>query len=176
MKKNGEFTVNIGLVEKQRAVAGVILAPAREKIWGGAAGGAWMAEVHGIGAYERRSIAVQTSRSPKVVASRSHGHAALQSLMDAFGATENLSVGSALKFGLLAEGTAQLYPRLTPTAEWDTAAGQAILEAAGGAMLSIDGEPMRYGKRLESFINPMFVAASDLALARACAARMRALV
>ena len=176
IKKNGEFSVNIGLVDRGKVISGIVLAPALGKIWGGSDDGAWVAEVHGIECGIPQKIAVQSATPPRFVGSRSHGHAAFNSLLREFGGTENLSVGSALKFCLVAEGAAQLYPRLTPTSEWDTAAGQAVLEAAGGTLITLSGTSLVYGKQLESFINPMFVAAVSAPLARACAAKMRALV
>jgi 3'(2'), 5'-bisphosphate nucleotidase len=87
-----------------------------------------------------------------------------------------VSVGSSLKFCLLARGDAQLYPRFTPTCEWDTAAGQAVLEAAGGAVVTLDGESMRYGKGELGFLNPYFVAAASLELAQQTAEEMRNLL
>ena len=86
---------------------------------------------------------------------------------------EDVSVGSSLKFCLVAAGQAQLYPRFTPTSEWDTAAGQAVLEAAGGAVLTLDGQPLTYGKGGDN-LNPFFIAAASPALATQGAAAMRA--
>jgi 3'-phosphoadenosine 5'-phosphosulfate (PAPS) 3'-phosphatase len=88
----------------------------------------------------------------------------------------DVSVGSSLKFCLLARGDAQLYPRFTPTCEWDTAAGQAVLEAAGGAVLTLDGQRLAYGKSMTRFLNPYFVAASSHDLAARAAVEMQALV
>jgi 3'(2'), 5'-bisphosphate nucleotidase len=110
------------------------------------------------------------------VASRSHGHAALEQLCRTLDVESDVSVGSSLKFCLLARGDAQLYPRFTPTCEWDTAAGQAVLEAAGGAVVTLDGAPMRYGKGELKFLNPYFVAAASLDLAEQGAAEMRRLL
>jgi 3'(2'), 5'-bisphosphate nucleotidase len=89
---------------------------------------------------------------------------------------DDVSVGSSLKFCLLAQGDAQLYPRFTPTCEWDTAAGQAVLEAAGGAVLTLDGQPLRYGNDGRDYLNPFFVAAASTELAQAAAAEMRRLL
>ena len=93
-------------------------------------------------------------------------------LCDALDVQSDVSVGSSLKFCLLARGDAELYPRFTPTCEWDTAAGQAVLEAAGGAVVTLDGERLRYGKGELAFLNPYFVAAGGLELARRGAAEM----
>jgi 3'(2'), 5'-bisphosphate nucleotidase len=88
----------------------------------------------------------------------------------------DVSVGSSLKFCLLARGDAQLYPRFTPTCEWDTAAGQAVLEAAGGVVLTLDGKPLRYGKGDLQFLNPFFVAAANAELAQRAAKVMGTLL
>ena len=94
---------------------------------------------------ERLKLHTVTDGPVKVVASRSHGHQALEGFCETFRVVDDVSVGSSLKFCLVARGAAQLYPRFTPTCEWDTAAGQAVLEAAGGAVLALDGSPLRYG-------------------------------
>lgn len=176
VQRNGEFTVNIALVEAGIPVAGVVLAPELGTLYAGDAAGAWMQDKDGIPAGERRPIQVAASGPVNVVASRSHGHAALKTLVEELGIAEDVSVGSSLKFGLLATGRARLYPRFGPTCEWDTAAGQAVLEAAGGTVIDIDGTPLRYGRPERSFLNPMFVAASDPDLAARCAALMRSLI
>ncbi len=174
--RNGEFTVNIALVEAGKPVSGVVLAPALGTLYAGDAAGAFTQEIADMSAGERRRIQVATSGPVNVVASRSHGHAALKTLIEDLGIAEDVSVGSSLKFCLLASGRARLYPRFGPTCEWDTAAGQAVLEAAGGTVIDIDGAPMRYGRPERSFLNPMFVAASDADLAARCATRMRDLI
>jgi 3'(2'), 5'-bisphosphate nucleotidase len=134
LKRNGEFTVNIALIENGRPTHGVVIAPAR-----------------------------------------SHGHGALEGFCETFDVVDDVSVGSSLKFCLVARGEAQLYPRFTPTAEWDTAAGQAVLEAAGGLVLQLDGAPMRYGKGGDN-LNPFFIAAASPDLATRGAAEMRKLL
>lgn len=176
LKRNGEFTVNIALVESGRPVAGVVLAPASGALFGGDSLGAFAAQVENGIAGPRHRIAVATGGPLRIVASRSHGHVALSALCDSMQVAQDVSVGSSLKFCLLAEGKAQLYPRFTPTCEWDTAAGQAVLEAAGGAVVTIDGEPMRYGHAERRFLNPFFAAAASLDLARATAAEMGRLI
>jgi 3'(2'), 5'-bisphosphate nucleotidase len=110
----------------------------------------------------------------RIVASRSHGHAALAPLAARLGMSETVHMGSSLKTCVVARGDAQLYPRIGPTWEWDTAAGQAILEAAGGALLTVDGAPLTYGARGD-YLNPSFVAASTAELARRAAAAIREL-
>ena len=176
IKRNGEFTVNIALVEQGRPVMGVVLAPASGEIFVGDADGAWAGKIANGVVAGREAIKVGLSQRPKIVASRSHGHAALAQLCQTLDVDSDVSVGSSLKFCLLARGDAQLYPRFTPTCEWDTAAGQAVLEAAGGAVLTLDGAPMRYGKRELKFLNPYFVAAASLELAQTGASEMRRLI
>lgn len=173
LKRNGEFTVNIALIEAGRPTHGIVLAPATGDTFVGGPGGAW--EITGTG----EQIALRTRRDGdmKVVASRSHGHVALEGFCTTFSVMEDVSVGSSLKFCLLARGEAQLYPRFTPTCQWDTAAGQAVLEAAGGRVLAIDGKPLRYGDTGDrDFLNPFFIAAADDELAERGAAEMRRLV
>ncbi len=176
IKRNGEFTVNIALVELGRPVMGVVLAPASGEIFVGDRAGAWAGKVINEVVIERQAIKVELLRRPRIVASRSHGHAALEQLCHTLEVESDVSVGSSLKFCLLARGDAQLYPRFTPTCEWDTAAGQAVLEAAGGAVLTLDGAPMRYGKGELKFLNPYFVAAASLELAQTGANEMRRLI
>ena len=176
IKRNGEFTVNIALVEAGVPVLGVVLAPATGETFIGDATGAWFCVVTNGVASERRSMTVASAAPLRIVASRSHGHAALEKLCETLDVESDVSVGSSLKFCLLARGDAQLYPRFTPTCEWDTAAGQAVLEAAGGAVVTLDGEPMRYGKHELSFLNPYFVAAASMELAQRAAEKMRQLI
>ena len=172
IKRNGEFTVNIALVEHGVPVMGVVLAPATGETFVGDARGAYFCNtLSGIVA-ERRVISVASVTPLRIVASRSHGHAALATLCETLEIESDMSVGSSLKFCLLARGDAQLYPRFTPTCEWDTAAGQAVLEAAGGAVVTLDGARLAYGKGDLGFLNPYFVAASSTELARRAAAEM----
>lgn len=176
IKRNGEFTVNIALVEHGRPTMGVVLAPATGEVFAGDARGAWQARMDNGAIGPRQTISVRAQARPRIVASRSHGHAALEQLCRSLDVEADVSVGSSLKFCLLARGEAQLYPRFTPTCEWDTAAGQAVLEAAGGAVVTLDGAPMRYRKHQDGFLNPYFVAASSLALAQKAAGEMAALL
>lgn len=157
---NGEFTVNIALVEEGRSVLGVVYAPAIDSLyWGGPGFGAWRC----IG---NASVAIRVSERNdgsvcRVVASRSHLNAATQELIDRLGPVQLVQAGSSLKFCRIAEGGADVYPRLAPTCEWDTAAAQAVLEGAGGVVLDLQGQPLRYGK--PSVLNPSFVAAGSTA-------------
>lgn len=156
ISRNGEFTVNIALIENGRPTLGVVLAPALDRLFAGAVGhGAFIEDANG-----RRPIAVRAvpEAGLTVVASRSHGDAAA---LDAFLAGRQVAelrgAGSSLKICLIAAGEADLYPRLGRTMEWDIAAGHAVLAAAGGQLTRIDGTPLRYGK--PDFANPHFVAA-----------------
>jgi 3'(2'), 5'-bisphosphate nucleotidase len=173
IKRNGEFTVNIALCEGGRPVMGVVLAPATGALYWGSPDGAFAGSFAGGAVTAQRRIAVDAGKPLRIVASRSHGHAALQVIAARLGVVEDVSIGSSLKFCLLAEGRAQLYPRLTPTCEWDTAAGQAVLEAAGGVVLRLDGDPLDCGHPERDFLNPFFIAAADRDLALAALVEMR---
>jgi len=168
VKRNGEFTVNIALIENGRATHGVIVAPASGATFVGGPEGAFEIDYRG----ERTRMHTNGHHPLKVVASRSHAQAGLKRFCDALLVVDDVSVGSSLKFCLLARGDAQLYPRFSPTSEWDTAAGQAILEAAGGAVVTLDGAPLTYG-RGGDHLNPNFMAAASPELAAQGAAEMR---
>ena len=155
VKGNGEFTVNIGLVEQGRPVLGVIHIPTRRRGYAGI-----VATRHVVAADEDgpdRAIAARPvpARDLVVVASRSHRTPELEAYIARLPVKSSASAGSSLKFCLVAEGSADVYPRLGRTMEWDTAAGQAIVEAAGGRVHLIDGGPLTYGKA--GFENPNFV-------------------
>jgi 3'(2'),5'-bisphosphate nucleotidase len=175
LKRNGEFTVNIALCEAGLPVRGVVLAPASGDIFWGGREGAFAGRVAGRTVTGVRRIGVVDHGPMRVVASRSHGSAMLATLCDRMGVAEDVSVGSSLKFCLLADGKARLYPRFGPTSEWDTAAGQAVLLAAGGSVIGLDGAPLTCGHPNRRFLNPAFVAAASDGLARAAAAEMRQL-
>lgn len=159
VSRNGEFTVNIALVEQGRPVLGVVFAPALDALYGGGPGlGSWV-ERQG----RRQSIAcrVPPAEGCTLVASRSHGdEEALQGFLHAQSSgltvATRRNIGSSLKLGLIAEGEADLYPRLGRTMEWDIAAGHAVLLGAGGVVLDLNGEALRYGK--PGFENPHFLA------------------
>lgn len=176
LKRNGEFTVNIALTEGGRPVMGVVLAPVSGDIFWSTDEGAMAGRVADGAVTKARRIAVDAAPPLRIVASRSHGHAALAALCDSMQVAEDVSVGSSLKFCLLAEGKAQLYPRFTPTSEWDTAAGQAVLEAAGGVVLNLDGTPLSCGHAERKFLNGFFVAAANQALAHRTLAEMHRLL
>ncbi len=158
IKRNGEFTVNIALITDHKPVLGVVHAPAQEVTYMGA---------HGVGAYRldrdgsRHPIHVRPSANPPVVAgSRSHAGAELRAFLDRLGEYELISMGSALKTCLVAEGRADLYPRLGLTSEWDTAAAQCVLEEAGGQLTDIQGRRLLCNTK-DSLLNPFFIAFGD---------------
>lgn len=151
-----DYTVNIGLIERGEPKLGVVFAPATGRLHGGCVGDcAWLDEGSG------RSRISTRQRTDKLtaVASKSHlNQATIDYLQQAAGGCDYVSVGSSLKFCIVAEGEADIYPRASPTSEWDTAAGHAVLLAAGGLVDGPDGSALRYGKR--AFLNRAFVATS----------------
>lgn len=159
--RNGEFTVNIALIEDGRSVLGVVYAPSIDTLyWGGSGMGAFR-QVGGDIVAIRVSDS-ETSARCRVVASKSHLNEATQSFIDRLGEASLIQAGSSLKFCRVAEGAADIYPRLAPTCEWDTAAAQAVLEGAGGAVLDLQGQCLKYGK--SDVLNPSFIATRDVAL------------
>nr|WP_105384593.1 3'(2'),5'-bisphosphate nucleotidase CysQ [Neorhizobium alkalisoli] len=162
--KQMDFTVNIALVENGTPVLGAVYAPALKVAYLGGNGTAEKLIIdndHAVASRERIS-ARPVSTPPVAVASRSHGSAETEAFLKQSGACDIRCIGSSLKFCLLAEGAADLYPRFGRTMEWDTAAGDAVLRAAGGVTLGLDGEPLRYGKTSQAgvidFANPDFIA------------------
>jgi 3'(2'), 5'-bisphosphate nucleotidase len=158
VKRNGEFTVNIALVVEHEPVLGLVAAPALGLLYWGASG---------LGAFSRNgstaqsAIHVSAPQTPlRVVGSRSHASPDTAAYLTRLKSHVMTGIGSSLKFCLVAEGKADLYPRFGPTSEWDTAAGQALLEAAGGHVTRLDGHRLRYNCR-ESVINGDFLAFSD---------------
>ena len=151
-----DYTVNIGLIEHGVPKLGVVFAPATGRLHGGCVGeGAWLDEGDGRVPVKTRARGDLTT----AVASKSHlNQATIDYLEAAVGNCGYVSIGSSLKFCIVAEGKADIYPRASPTSEWDTAAGHAVLLAAGGLVDGPDGQPLRYGKR--AFLNRAFVATS----------------
>jgi len=155
IKRNGEFTVNIALVEDGAVVAGVVYVPAQKTLYFGEKGkGAWKQEDG------REPVRIEVRESDAtggltVVMSRSHPSPELAEYLKDVNVAEALPVGSSLKLCVVAEGKADLYPRLGPTMEWDTAAGHAVVEAGGGTVTQVDGTPLRYNK--ENLLNPYFI-------------------
>lgn len=165
VNRNGEFTVNIALIEDGVPTLGVVGVPVQQRMFLGdcnpARRAAYVVEASG-----RHELRTRPYSPPgiTVVASRSHGGTRLevwlQTLATTFGEVHRTPVGSSLKFCLLAEGRADFYPRLGPTSEWDIAAASAVLAAAGGIVRQFDGTPVPYNAK-ESFLNPEFYAAAD---------------
>jgi len=165
LNRNGDFTVNIALVEHGQPVMGVVYAPAHGLIFTGQAGaGARRAEVTGgvVGPWRAIAVREAPAQGLDVVASRSHLSDETREFIARFPVADMVSAGSSLKFCRVAAGEADLYPRLGRTMEWDTAAGDAVVRAAGGFVRTMDGRPLIYGKRDQAddadFANPWFVA------------------
>lgn len=162
--RKGDFTVNIALVRDGVPSIGAVYAPARNRLYAGRPGEATIADVSAQGAIvERRAMAARpAARPPRIVASRSHRTPETDAFIDGHPGAETVAVGSSLKFCLLANGEADLYPRFGRTMEWDTAAGDAVLRAAGGTTTLVDGGAFVYGKRKQAndvdFANPWFIA------------------
>ena len=168
VERRPEFTVNIALIRSGCPVAGVVIAPALGVLYAGVhGGGAWRAGVADGVAADWTAISARPAGSAshaglRVVASRSHMSDATRNYLRQFDVAELVSGGSSLKFCKVAAGEADLYPRLGRTMEWDTAAGDAVLRAAGGQVSTLDRRPLTYGKRRQKddadFANPWFVA------------------
>ncbi|HFC04161.1 MAG TPA: 3'(2'),5'-bisphosphate nucleotidase [Rhizobiales bacterium] len=163
---NGEFTVNIAVIEEGEPVCGVIFAPAIGRLFCGAKGqGAWKADF-AVGdkfdetVWQKFETPALPDKGVIAVASRSHRDQETQDWLEAKQVDEIVSAGSSLKFCLVATGEAHLYPRFGRTMEWDTAAGHGIVVAAGGQVLTLDGTPLRYGKEERGFDNPAFFVSS----------------
>lgn len=161
VQRNGQFTVNIALIEDHAPLLGVVRVPVTGLCY-------FAARSHGVFRQDLgqppQPIAVrplQPGAPVRVVGSKSHGGPGLQKFVAALGAHELVTIGSSLKLCQVAEGTADVYPRLGPTSEWDTAAAQCVVEVAGGRVVSAaTGEPLRYNTR-DSVLNPYFVVYGD---------------
>lgn len=155
VNRNGEFTVNIALIDTNRPVFGVVHVPVQDKTYVGCEG-------HGADLRDGAEppvpirVAATSNKPVRVVGSRSHRGASLDAFLEALGETDMVPMGSSLKFCVVAEGRADIYPRLGPTSEWDTAAAQAVVEQAGGKVLRLDGKPLSYNEKAE-ILNPFFV-------------------
>ena len=165
LKRNGEFTVNIALVHQGQTVAGVVLAPALgELFFAGQDLGSWKRDK--LGLHPLRVASWREGQRLRIMGSRSHGGDALAEWLARLPFEHTfVPAGSSLKFCHIAEGLADLYPRLGPTSQWDTAAGQCILELAGGAVVDLVGDQLRYGYE-KPLLNPSFIAAADVDLLR----------
>lgn len=157
IKRNGEFTINIALIEAGEPVAGVVYAPALDELFYAARGlGAWKRDSAGI--FPITVVKSDALVHLRVIGSRSHGSGQLATWLAALKVDHSFVVaGSSLKFCRIAEGQADIYPRFGPTSQWDTAAAQAVLEVAGGALIDLHGVPLRYGLDRPT-LNPEFIA------------------
>jgi 3'(2'), 5'-bisphosphate nucleotidase len=159
VNRNGEFTVNIALIVEHRPVLGIVHVPVFGTTYSG---------IVGSGAHRRDSdgsekpihVRVPCADPMVVVGSRSHANPKLGEFLAGIGEHELISMGSSLKFCLVAEGRADFYPRLGPTSEWDTAAAHAVVEAAGGQIVTLDGQPLQYNRKA-SLLNPEFLVIAD---------------
>jgi 3'(2'),5'-bisphosphate nucleotidase len=166
LKRNGEFTVNIALCENNAPVAGIVMSPVTRRAYFTADDGrAYTALFRDGMHHDFEPIRTRPSAPFRIVASRSHGHPAIPVLCERLRVVEDVTVGSSLKFGLLAAGEAQIYPRFGPTSEWDTAAGQAVVQAAGGVVWDLQGRPLTCGHSDRGFLNGAFVAAASPSIA-----------
>jgi len=159
IKRNDEFTVNIALVVDHAPIFGVVYVPVSGNCYRGAHGFAEKLERDGT-SIVLHCATVTTDRPTRVAGSRSHGNPSLQAHLQHLGEFTLLPLGSSLKFCRIAEGAADIYPRLGLTSEWDTAAAHAVLRAAGGEVLTFDGQPLRYNTK-DSLLNPEFIAVGD---------------
>lgn len=159
LSRNGEFTVNIALIENHVPILGVVYVPVRQTVYIGSRTGGAFRQIA-----EQSAVPIHVSEVPpptlRVVGSRSHRGDSLDQHLARLGPHEMVGVGSSLKFCLVAEGNADLYPRFGLTSEWDTAAAQAVVEAAGGCVIAVDGTPLRYNTK-ESLLNPNFLVFGD---------------
>ena len=159
INRNGEFTVNIALIKDHKPVIGVVHVPVTDlSYFGSRDNGAWCQQGNG----KSREIRVRqpAAEPPVIVGSRSHANPELEDQLARLGPYKLTSMGSSLKFCRLAEGQADFYPRLGPTCEWDTAAAHAVVNAAGGQVVKIDGEPLEYNCK-EAYLNPFFFVIGD---------------
>jgi 3'(2'), 5'-bisphosphate nucleotidase len=160
IKRNGEFTVNIALIENNSPVLGVVYAPVLETTYFADQSGAYKI-IGQTGSAEKIQVKPRVEDETwKVVGSRSHAGDSLKAYLEELGEHEMVSMGSSLKLCLVAEGAAHVYPRLGPTSEWDTAASHAVVNAAGGAVVKAEnGEPLEYNTK-DSLLNPFFIVQS----------------
>lgn len=159
VNRNDQFTINIALVQDGRPMLGAVYAPALDRLWFGAKHlGAF--RQRGDGAIESIQVSPARPDKPRILVSRSHRSDAIEQLLARMADYEPVSMGSSLKFCVIAEGEADFYPRLGPTSEWDTAAGHAVLNAAGGRVTDVRGRPLRYNET-DSLLNNWFIAYGD---------------
>ena len=170
IKRRGDFTVNIALVANGEPIRGIVYAPARQRLFYTDENGEAVEEmayfsVSKMGLVKKIKTAFSDNTALKVVASKSHRDEKTEEYISKYRCKELVSAGSSLKFCLIAAGEADLYPRFGPTMEWDTAAGHAVLSAAGGSVLQVeDKQPLKYGK--PHYKNPFFIASSKNVILR----------
>jgi 3'(2'), 5'-bisphosphate nucleotidase len=158
LSRNGEFTVNIALIDHNVPLLGAVYAPARDVLYEGSPTGAFRTD--NARPAVRISV-VRSAASPlRVVGSRSHRGDSLDAALERIGPHTMVPIGSSLKLCMVADGSADFYPRLGLTSEWDTAAAHAVVLAAGGEVVNIDGEPLRYNTKAE-LLNPHFLVYAD---------------
>ena len=154
VNRNGEFTVNIAFIDNGRPLLGVVHVPVKEKTYIGCEG--YGSELRTAKSAAAIRVSETSSDPVRIVGSRSHRGASLDAFLARVGESDMVPMGSSLKFCVVAEGSADIYPRLGPTSEWDTAAAQAVVEQAGGQVLELDGKPLSYNQK-EDLLNPFFV-------------------
>ncbi len=154
VNRNGEFTVNIALIDNQKPVFGVVYVPVQGRTYVGCEGYGAQRHDHN-GNVTSIQVAATSSAPVRVVGSRSHRGASLDAYLENLGECDMIPMGSSLKFCVIAEGAADLYPRLGLTSEWDTAAAQAVVEQAGGSVVTLDGKSMKYNTKSD-MLNPFF--------------------
>ena len=154
VNRNGEFTVNIAFIDNGRPLLGVVHVPVKEKTYIGCEG--YGSELRTAKSAAAIRVSETSSDPVRIVGSRSHRGASLDAFLARVGESDMVPMGSSLKFCVVAEGSADIYPRLGPTSEWDTAAAQAVVEQAGGQVLELDGKPLSYNQK-EDILNPFFV-------------------
>lgn len=167
IKKGNDFTVNIALIVKGRPVMGTVYAPAQNRIWVAEGPGvAWEAKIAPGEDLPKQRKKIAISKAPadgiRAVASKSHRTPETDEFLDKFNVKDLVSAGSSLKFCLIASGEADLYPRMGRTMEWDTGAGHAVVLAAGGRVLTLEGDDLTYGKKDRGYDNPFFVVYGDV--------------
>lgn len=159
INRNGEFTVNIALIRSHEPILGVVHVPVTGVTYTGLVG-KWASKHEADGRMKHISVRTPCADPMVVVGSRSHANPRLLEYLAKLGRHELVSMGSSLKFCLVAEGKADFYPRLGPTSEWDTGAAHAVVKAAGGKILTLEGKPLRYNTK-KSLLNPEFLVIAD---------------
>ena len=161
IKKNGEFTTNIALISGNRPILGVIHVPAiNETFWGSNEIGAYHLIGNSLSNKKRISVSKERKSELRIVCSRSHPSGGLKKLLDKLGKYKLVNTGSSLKFCIVAKGEADCYPRLGPTSEWDTAAGEIIAESAGANIVDLKNKAIKYNQK-DDYLNPYFLVSNN---------------